>query len=414
LASRSDGYVEISCTDIQSFRSWPATELAVMVDMLGSASAKCAAGTMTKTKYLQLEQTVGVNWNPSGLLADHRLRPHVDPIGVMTYDWVHNMLQDGVFSAEAGAFLKACEPLGISRAHINAFLKDKAWMFPGFMKCKAKQLHRVFDSHRQSAQDPDKVKCSCSELLGLYGLLRHFFETQVGDREEVRAEYKSFLAACSVLDLIIMAKRCTADVLEVATQLDFAAPEHLRLHIIAYGTQYVKPKHHWTLDVPAQIRRDGLVLDAFIIERTHLLVKGIAEHVRNTSTFEASVMSGVMTAAFKVAGVASLGDSLLGKVANLPGHPHIQVADKMAIHNFEVAYGDVILRGDSAGIIVACALENEQLMVVVDLMVQCSKVSDHTRAFQRVGSTDVWHASEVSHCIAWYTNPDGSVVVIRM
>jgi hypothetical protein len=150
LANRTAGYVEITCTDPSCFKSWPAGELAVMVDMLGAASERVEAGTMSNGKYLQLSQSIGVNWNPFGLIADLRLRPHVDPIGVMTYDWVHNMLQDGVFSAEAGAFIKACEPLGISRAGIHDFLKDEAWMFPMFAKGKAKHLHRVFDSHRQS------------------------------------------------------------------------------------------------------------------------------------------------------------------------------------------------------------------------------------------------------------------------
>jgi hypothetical protein len=251
-------------------------------------------------------------------------------------------------------------------------------------------------------------------LLGLYGLLRHFFEIHVGDGGAVLAEYRSFLAACEVLDLILMAKRCTGDVVQVANRLAIAAPEHLRLHIVAYGTRYVKPKHHWTLDVPAQILRDGCVLDAFIIERTHLLVKGIAEHVRNTSGYEKSVLSGVLSCAFKAAEVAQLGDSLLGRVASLPGHPNVQVADKMAIFTFEVAVDDVILRGDSAGIVVACVLEHGRLMAVVDVMVQVGVVSNHTRAFALSGTADVWLATEISHCIAWYSKPDGSFVVIRM
>ncbi len=34
-----------------------------------------------------------------------------------------------------------------------------------------------------------------------------------------------------------------------------------------------KPKHHWLLNVPAQIAKDNVVLDAFVIERQHVLVK---------------------------------------------------------------------------------------------------------------------------------------------
>ena len=41
----------------------------------------------------------------------------------------------------------------------------------------------------------------------------------------------------------------------------------------AYGEGWMKPKHHWQMDVPRHTQRDGLVLDAFVIERTHLAVK---------------------------------------------------------------------------------------------------------------------------------------------
>ncbi len=86
----------------------------------------------------------------------------------------------------------------------------------------------------------------------------------------------------------------------------------------------------------------------------------------------------------------------------------------MAIFTFEVSVDDVILRGDSAGIVVACVLESGRLMAVVNLMVQVGVISGHTRAFQPTGTSDVWLASEIAHCIAWYCKPDGSIVVIRM
>jgi hypothetical protein len=229
LAARRAGYVEITCTDSRCFKSWSAIELAKMVDSLQDAAGRVAAGTLTNGKFVQLQQMIGINHCPSGLAANTTLRGHVDLIGVMTYDWVHNCLQDGVFNAECMAFLKACEPLGITREGIQAFLADEGWVFPSCSKNKARQLHRVFDTHRQSDKEPDKVKASCSEMLGLYGLLRYFFELYVGDHAAVRVEFRSFLAACRVLDLVLMAKRCIADVAAVAAQLQNATEEHLRL-----------------------------------------------------------------------------------------------------------------------------------------------------------------------------------------
>jgi hypothetical protein len=413
LAGRRDGYVEITCSDTKCFKSWSDAELANVVDMLGVANTRVSVGAMQKGTFLELEKSTGLNCNPLGMIADASLRPYVNPIGVMTYDWVHNMLQDGTFTAEAHLFLKSCEPLGVTRAHIHDFLKDEGWQFPMFSKGKAKQLHRVFDTHRVSSTEPDKIKCSCAEMLGLYGLLRHFFETRVGDRPEVRAEHISFKAACHVIDLILQAKRCIARPAEAAAQLEAAASAQLRLHILAYGTQHIKPKHHWLLDVPAQMERDGCVLDAFIIERTHLMVKGIAENVKNTHDFERTVMRGVTTLAFQSGAAATYGDSLLGKVAALPGYPNVQIADKMAIFTMQVAIDDVILRGEAAGIVVACACEGGLLYAIVQTMLRVARVSSHASAFQPTGGHEVWLASEVEHSIAWYGRPDGSYVVIR-
>ena len=55
----------------------------------------------------------GLNANPHGVLADPVLRPHINPISTLTYDWVHNCLQDGTFTLEASEFLRVCEPHGV-------------------------------------------------------------------------------------------------------------------------------------------------------------------------------------------------------------------------------------------------------------------------------------------------------------
>jgi hypothetical protein len=193
-----------------------------------------------------------------------------------------------------------------------------------------------------------------------------------------------------------------------------AISHYHRLHQIAYGTRYVKPKHHWMMDVPAQLVRDQCVLDAFIIERTHLLVKGIADNIRNTSCFEKSVLSGVTTKVFEHAAVAEAGDSLVGRCATLPGFPGVHVADKLSVFNIEVSVDDIILRGAAAGVVVACALEGGRLLVVVDLLVQTGIRSNHTAVYKVAGQHDVWSASDVGHCLGWYGQPDGSFVVIRM
>ena len=412
LACRREGYVEITCDDDTKFATWTNQEFFDVVDMLRSAAHRCADGSLTKAKFEGLEGMAGLNYNELGLLWSDRLRAHICPLDIVTYDWVHNELQDGVFVVECRAFVQACTPHGVTRAMVEEFLKDGAWEFPRGVRSKCKQLHRVFSEKRTSSADATKIKASCAEMLGVYGLLRHFFAVNVNDIPEVRKEWASFAAACQVLDIILLAKRESVDIAEAAGQLRAATGQHLRLHKAAYGTQWIKPKHHWQMNVPSQLLRDMCVLDAFVIERTHLRVKAIADHIRNTSEFERSTLAGVLTGAFESAKSASLEGGLLGITAPWPARPTTSIGDKMDIFNFEVAVDDVVLRGNDAGVVRACAAEAGTLFAFVEPLGEATTVSPQGIAFRTKGAISLWPAAELRHCVGWQRRADGSLLVL--
>ena len=114
----------------------------------------------------------------------------------------------------------------MDRDLIKQFLEDPGWKFPKAMKIKSKALHKVFDESRRS-KDDKKLRCTCSEGLGLYGLLRLFVESHT---EGANAHVASFQACCLVLDLIMQAKMRLRDPVEVASDLEVAACKFLELH----------------------------------------------------------------------------------------------------------------------------------------------------------------------------------------
>ena len=69
----------------------------------------------------------------------------------------------------------------MDRDLIKQFLEDPDWKFPKAKKFKSKHLHKVFDESRRSKADT-KLRCTCSEGLGLYGLLRLFVESHTEGR----------------------------------------------------------------------------------------------------------------------------------------------------------------------------------------------------------------------------------------
>ena len=124
----------------------------------------------------------------------------MDPVATTTYDWMHTLLQGGVFIVEVEAMLAEAAAFGVTRRAVQACLRDESWVFPSFTKTKSKQLHKVFDDKRQSVTDPGKVKCSCAEALGVYGLLRFFMESTVGKDARLHRQLASFRAVCTVLE----------------------------------------------------------------------------------------------------------------------------------------------------------------------------------------------------------------------
>jgi hypothetical protein len=154
-----------------------------------------------------------------------------------------------------------------------------------------------------------------------------------------------------------------------------------------------------------------MILDAFVIERQHLLVKSVAEHIRNTSQYEASVLSSLVNVQIRAVRDLKLGDELVGRTSLLEGMPGVVVSDKMTIHSFTVTVDEVILRGPEAGVVVACAREGPELFVFVAPMVKLAQVTGQAAKFRRTSSLALWRAVDLQHCIAWKEDPDGTLLV---
>ena len=118
----------------------------------------------------------------------------------------------------------------VRREDIKEFLADESWVFPKFAQVKTKGLHKMFDPRRISQVDADKIKGTCSDFLGLCGLLRHWVETNVQEVPGLLLQRRSFEAACTVLDLLLMTKRCLTTADEGHRRLVAATSEYLKCH----------------------------------------------------------------------------------------------------------------------------------------------------------------------------------------
>jgi hypothetical protein len=189
--------------------------------------------------------------------------------------------------------------------------------------------------------------------------------------------------------------------------------KHLRLHLAAYGDVHIRPKHHWLLDVPAQFRRDGLVLDAFIIERIHLRIKAPAEKIRKTVSFERSVLSSTLAAHLNLLETAMPHGGLLGRTAPMPGMLGAVVADRMEVAGVEFSVGDVLLLGEHSGMLAACCLEGGCLIAIVRELAKKRDVTSTASDYTFTDSLAVWLAVSCVPATAWRHRTDGSILVVR-
>ena len=83
LSHRRPGFVEVTCSVPSEFRSWSPRQVYNAVDTLAAARSRVEAGLMTKADFGELEVSMGLNYNPLGLLASTALR-HLGPQRVRT------------------------------------------------------------------------------------------------------------------------------------------------------------------------------------------------------------------------------------------------------------------------------------------------------------------------------------------
>ncbi len=383
-----------------------------------TAADNYEAGAISKTRFERLQQGAGHNYNKLGLLWCAPLREAgVDTVGSFRYDWMHALLQDGVYTLEITLFLEACrEKIGVTWADLEAFLREP-WKFPHCSAEKNKQMYRMFSQWRCPSRDSgevNKVKAQASELLALHGVLRHYVEVRIGDRPELQKERASYDASCKVLDIIMAAKKRSIPMRRAAVELRAAHADNMAKHAIAYGEGRVKPKTHWVFDVADAFEKDPHVLDMFVGERLHLRIRDAALPTI-TRRYERTVLASVLlTQHRKLCSMGGGGNGLVGKTCVYPGFDDATLAYQMEIGGCLYTTGDVLVREGEAGKLMACAAEAGDLFFVVEPLRLTHRHSPRSGAWvPRPGVCKIWRPDGCQLAVAWMWHDDSSCMLIE-
>ena len=415
-AHRRPGFVEITCADHTRFRPISPQEVNVSVDELIGALEQVAVGTMTAATMKSMETAAGLSANPFGLLAAHDLRAKVRLPDVLCEDWMHGALQGGTMTVAMQCLFLAMETkTGFDLERLHRFLKAD-WSFPMHRRQKMRQLSRIFDEHSRSHMDDDMhFKCMASELLGLYSLVRHFVDVAVSaaDRAVLSLECQAFAWACDVVDMIMLLKRSHASQphrMSIIRRLREATDKMIATHIAAYGDARILPKHHRMQHIAEQIKRWKVVIDAFIIERLHLVLKDVLSNTHNPIALEASLLRGICNKQlrsarqFVVKGLQGVRRPLLGFAAAMS-------ASALVYGGLHVHDGDMLRRSDDVGVVLTCLQEHDDFYFIVDPMVRVRLVCPHASAWRSDNGSVLWSASECEEVIAWYADGAETIVI---
>ncbi len=407
------GHVDITCGEPALFKQQDIETLDGYVDLLIATKQQVSEGTMPATALKNLEKALGLNCNALGLAADVDLRREFNLLRVTRTDWMHDELQDGVFNVECALFLKSCASVGITFADWQTYLRAD-WQFPRSSGVKPNQLYNLFNKPSfENLSKKTKFKCKASELLSLYAMLRHYGEV-AKNVEAIVPQKASFDAACAVIDLLLQVKRgSTTDAPRLAAQVTAAMHKHHRLHREAYGTAHYKPKHHLRWHVPEQILEDLMLIDMFVIERHHLWVKLVAEHIKNTGCYEKSLMSSLLTSQMNMIASPSgrVTSKLIGPRSALPGFDGATAAPSMSAGGEEISIGDVVVRGGDPGLVIACAAEGGILLAIVRPLAPAGSTTPCSGRYVRMDSVSAWPALQLRTAHAWYRDRDALVVL---
>ena len=346
LAPRRAGLVEITCTSPESFVVVSDHELWASYDRLAATQA-----TASQAAFEKHQKAAGISVNDQGVLADKALRGHFRPIESLTYDWQHTFLSNGVASQELFCFLGAGRQHGVR--DIWSLLEQFCaanWSFPLQHRAEGQVIHKVFNKTRERSSQ-DHFKSGASELLCVYPLVRRFAEGVLLPRIPALAgQVRSLLLCCRVLDLLQDCKGGVADI----NKVERAILDYLCAHRAVYGDQDWRPKFHYALHIPEQLRRDARLYDCFVVERSHQLPKDLAASVKNTGNFEKSVIARSLLVRLRRLEEWVVKSALQGptkefpELARLTGEPELRMASKCVLSGFVFAAGDIMLCDDYA------------------------------------------------------------------
>ena len=284
----SDYCVPITCTDFNKFKKHTDASLRQSIQHLNDLKAQLSSIEDQETT------VYGYNWTPWSIILNKKF--DIGVASAVMYDWAHTYVCDGVADQEFGAFMKVMHASitkgGLTHSCTYQALGEylSGWAWP---KGRGNPMHLFDPEHAKRFIRSGDFACTASEFLSLAPVIKRFLEQVVSLQTAGTHVHRHVESMIAVLDVIDLLQACKVKHAVRPEKLYAAIQKHLDLFKQTYGTEMMRPKHHYALHLPDMLARFGVLLATLTAERKHRAVKRYSRGRINLHGFEIGVLEEV-------------------------------------------------------------------------------------------------------------------------
>ena len=263
-----------------------------MLDLASSAELRRAALKIRDHKAIDppgifklRQMALGFTDVPYSMLTDPALDDIVFPSDQLMHDYMHGVFVGGCWSVVMNLFLEALRLDGVADVYEMFYDYIALWTPP--MRVKAARAQDVFLPRRRKGNvKAGHFKCQASEALSTYALVAQLIQRTFLPAGVCVPECMAYIALTDCIDCFVSANRGLGSPAELLSAIE----RFLQLFDAAFGVDYMTPKFHWLLHYADHFSQFGLLVSCFVHERKHKQLKRYANDMRNTCSFERSIL----------------------------------------------------------------------------------------------------------------------------
>ena len=218
-------------------------------------------GVTSKKDFEAMQQMLGLNYHPEGILNDAHLRSIIRPVDHTLRDWMHVFVSGGVAGTELSLLIQEMRKHGVTEAMLVEF--GGRFKFP---RAQGKLDTSVWTD---SKIGDESLRAFASEILSMLPIMSCFLSEVVGPLNILPEHVSCFQKLVKVIQILSMGPHAAVS---QAGTLQAAIVDHHTSFRRLYP-EHIKPKFHHGMHIPHNITYAGVLMSCFVTERKHRAVK---------------------------------------------------------------------------------------------------------------------------------------------